>query len=89
MNDAENMARMFAEQTNALLYNLRPDVIAYQKQRQHIIENCSFVEWEQDMCRKIPVCKITNQYCSVQCVYGDINGSEICPMCERAVKWND
>ena len=57
MTDVESIARMCAEQTSALIYNLRPDVIAYQKSKQHIIENCSFVEWEQDMCRKIPFCK--------------------------------
>lgn len=77
MTDAENIARMCAEQTSALIYNLRPDVIAYQKSKQHIIENCSFVEWEQDMCRRIPVCRMTNQYCSAQCVYGDIKRSEV------------
>jgi len=77
MTDAENIARMCAEQTNALIYILRPDVIAYQKSKQHIIENCSFVEWEQDMCRKIPFCKITNQYCNAQCAYGDIKRSEM------------
>lgn len=77
MNDAENIARMCAEQTSALIYNLRPDVIAYQKTKQRVIKNCPFVEWEQDMCRKIPVCGITNQYCSAQCVYGDIERGEV------------
>jgi hypothetical protein len=77
MTDAENIARMFSEQISALIYNLRPDVIAYQKSKQHIIENCSFVEWEHDMCRRIPVCRKTNQYCSAQCVYGDIKRSEM------------
>lgn len=77
MTDAENIARMCSEQTSALIYNLRPDVIAYQKSKQHIIENCSFVEWEQDMCRKIPFCRKTNQYCSAQCVYGDMKRSEM------------
>lgn len=77
MDDAENIARMCEEQTRALIYNLRPDVIAYQKSKQHIIENCPFVEWEHDMCGKIPFCGTTNQYCSAQCVYGDIKRSEM------------
>ena len=77
MADAASIAKMCAEQTSALIYNLRPDVIAYQKSKQHIIENCPFVEWEQDMCRKIPVCKKTNQYCSAQCAYRDIKWSEM------------
>ena len=76
MTDAENIARMCAEQTSALIYNLRPDVIAYQKSKQHVIESCPFVECEQDMCGKIPVCRKTNQYCSAQCIYGDIKMSE-------------
>ena len=68
MIDAKSMTRMFEEQTRALIYNLRPDVIVDKKLKQSTIENCPFVEWEQNMCRKIPFCKMTNQYCSAQCI---------------------
>jgi hypothetical protein len=67
MTDAEAMAQVFAAQTRALLYNLQPDVIADRKKREQKIENCPHVEWEQDMGRKIPFCKITGEYCSGQC----------------------
>ena len=67
MNDPETLANVFAAQTRALLYNLQPDVIADKKARQQKIENCQYVEWEQDMGRKIPFCKITGAYCSGQC----------------------
>lgn len=69
MTDAESIARMCAEQTSALLYNLRPDVIAYQKSKQHIIENCPFVEWEQDMGVTIQYCKLDNSFCNGQCFF--------------------
>ena len=70
MTDPETLAQVFAEQTSALLYNLHPDVIADKKARQQQIENCLYVECEQDMGRKIPFCKITGEYCSGQCKYG-------------------
>ena len=67
MIDSEALAEIFAAQTRALLYNLQPDIIADKKARQQKIENCQSVEWEQDMGRKIPFCKITGNYCSGQC----------------------
>jgi len=68
MNDAEMMAKMFEQQTNALLYNLRPDVIEKRKRVDEQRNNCPCVEWEQDMGFKIPYCKLTNQYCNGQCL---------------------
>lgn len=84
MNDAKNIAIMCANQTQALLYNLQPDVITYKKIKQHIIENCAFVEWEHNMEGIIPVCKKTGQYCDAQCSF---NNSEVihCKNC----KWYD
>lgn len=73
MTDSEAMAQVFAAQTRALLYNLQPDVIADKKARQQQIETCFYVEWAQDMGRKIPFCKITGEYCSGQCNF--------CPNC--------
>ena len=70
MADIETLADVFTAQTRALLYNLQPDVLADRKARQQKIENCKYVEWEQDMGRKIPFCKITGGYCSGQCKYG-------------------
>ena len=70
MTDQETLADVFAAQTRALLYNLQPDVLADRKARQQKIQNCKYVEWEQDMGRKIPFCKITGEYCSGQCKYG-------------------
>lgn len=69
MTDPETLANVFAAQTRALLYNLQPDVIADRKTKQQKIENCQYVEWEQDMGRKIPFCKKTGEYCSGQCKY--------------------
>lgn len=76
MTDPETLANVFAAQTRALLYNLQPDVLADRKARQQKIENCKYVEWEQDMGRRIPFCKITGKYCSGQYKYGT-NGCEI------------
>lgn len=69
MNNAENMAKMCAEQTNALLYNLRPDVIAYKKEKQRMIENCPMVEFENDMGAIISYCKLNNSLCDAQCIF--------------------
>lgn len=67
MNDPETIEKMNAVQVLALLYNLQPDVIADRKARQQKIENCQYVEWEQDMGKTIPFCKKTGEYCSGQC----------------------
>lgn len=67
MSDPETLANVFATQTRALLYNLRPDVIAGREARQQKIKNCQYVEWEQDMGKSIPFCKITGEYCNGQC----------------------
>ena len=68
MNDAaEIMAKVFAQQTNALLYNLRPDVIEQKKRLEKQRANCPYIEWEQDMGFKVPYCGKTGQYCNGQC----------------------
>ena len=68
MSDAEMMAKVFEQQTNAILYNLRPDVIERRKRVDEKRNICLYVEWEQDMGLKIPYCKLTNQYCNGQCL---------------------
>ena len=68
MSDAEMMAKVFEQQTNAILYNLRPDVIERRKRVDEKKNNCLYIEWEQDMGFKIPYCKLTNQYCNDQCL---------------------
>ena len=69
MNKPETLANVFAAQTGALIYNLQPDVFTDNKAKQQKVENCLHVEWEQDMGRKIPFCKITGEYCNGQCKY--------------------
>ena len=68
MSDAEMMAKVFEQQTNAILYNLRPDVIEKRKRVDEKRNYCLFIEYEQDMGFKIPYCKLTNQYCNGQCL---------------------
>ncbi len=67
-NNAEMMAKMFEQQTNAMLYNFRPDVIEKRKRVDELRNSCPSIEWEQDMGFKIPHCKLTNQYCNGQCL---------------------
>jgi len=67
MNNAAEMAKVFEEQTNAILYNLRPDVIEQKKMLEKQRANCPFIEWEQDMGFKVPYCGKTSQYCNGQC----------------------
>ena len=67
-NDAaEIIMKACEEQTNSLLYNLRPDVIEQKKKLEKQRANCPYIEWEQDMGFKVPYCRKTSQYCDGQC----------------------
>jgi hypothetical protein len=69
MNNAEEMAKVFEWQTNAILYNLRPDVIEQKKRLEKQRVNCPHIEWEQDMGFKVPYCRKTGEYCNCQCLW--------------------
>ena len=62
-----DMAKLFEQQTNALLYNLRPDVIEKRRRDSEFIQNCPNVKWEREMGFSVPVCSIDGQYCNRQC----------------------
>lgn len=64
---AKTMAKLFEQQTNALIYNLRPDVIEKRKRDSEFVQNCPDVEWEREMGYSVPVCSIDGQYCNRQC----------------------
>lgn len=64
---AEIIMKACEEQTNTLLYNLRPDVIEQKKRLEEQRANCPHIEWEQDMEFKVPYCGKTSQYCNGQC----------------------
>ncbi len=68
MNDPETIAKMCTEQTNAILYNLQPQIIAQRKIRQQIIENCPYTEYEHDMSQTFLFCKLTGEFCNGQCI---------------------
>lgn len=79
INDtAEIMMRVFEEQTNALLYNLRPDIIEQKKRLEKQQANCPHIEWEQDMGFKVPYCGKTGQYCNVQCFWIQDSKTDSC-----------
>ena len=64
---AEMIMKACKEQTDALLYNLRSDVIEQKKRIEKQRRYCPHIIWEQDMGFKIPYCRFTNQYCNGQC----------------------
>ena len=68
MNDAEILMKMCEQQTNAILYNLRPDIIEKRKRIDEQRNSCQFIEWDYDMGFKIAYCKLTNRYCNGQCL---------------------
>ena len=39
-----------------------------EKRLDDIQRNCSNVEWEQDMGAHIPFCKLTGDFCNMQCI---------------------
>lgn len=63
----EMMAKQCEMQMNALLYNLRPDVIEKQRRDSEFVQNCPNAEWERDMGFSVPVCSMDGQYCNRQC----------------------
>jgi len=65
--EPSDLAKIFEQQTNALLYNLRPDVIEKRKRDSEFVQNCPNVEWEREMGFSVPVCSIDGQYCNRQC----------------------
>ena len=87
-NVAEMMMKVFAGQTNVLLYNLRPDIIEQNKRLEKQRANCPHIEWEQDMGFKVSYCGKTGQYCNGQCFWMqdskiDRCGSRFCADGER------
>ena len=68
-NAAEILMKAFEEQTNALLYNLRPDVIEQKKRIEKQRASCPYIEWEQDMGKTIPCCKLYKSNCNGQCTF--------------------
>ena len=62
-----DLAKLFELQTNAILYNLRPDVIEKQRRNSEFVQNCPNVKWEREMGFSVSVCSIDGQYCNRQC----------------------
>ena len=42
-----------------------------EQQEKELQENCPFIEWEQDMGAHIPFCRLTNDFCDMQCMKGE------------------
>lgn len=67
---SSDMAKFCAMQTAAVVNSLSPEAIRQRKLIEQEIEHCDYVEWEQDMGKTIPVCKMLRQPCYAQCIQG-------------------
>lgn len=55
-------------QTSAIIDAFNPETLAFHNKLIELQKNCQMVEWEQDMEKSIPFCKLDQRYCNGQCI---------------------
>ena len=83
MNSNDDILSVLNGQNSVLTYAFNPENIAFRNKVIGLQKNCSMVEWEHDMGKTIPYCKLDHCFCNGQCTFK----SNDCPCnIERGVK---
>lgn len=56
-------------QTPTLTYAFDPEALAFRNKVIELQRNCPMVEWEHDMGKSIPFCKLDKAFCNGQCSF--------------------
>ena len=66
---AEDIVSAMCAQTNTLLQAFNPEVIEFRNKVESLRQTCTNIEWEHDMGKSIPFCRLDDKFCNGQCVY--------------------
>ena len=66
---AEDIVSAMCSQTNTLLQAFNPEVIEFRNKVESLRQTCPNIEWEHDMGKSIPFCRLDDKFCNGQCVY--------------------